>query len=483
MTDVSPDALRAALHRASDLIVDYLTTIDDRPVVPSIEPGTVRDQLPPSAPDAPEPLDRLIDDVERLIVPNLTHWNHPGFLAYFSSSGSGPGIVGELLAAGLSVNGMLWRTAPAAVELEQHVCDWLRQLIDLPEPFRGHINDTASSSTLVALAAARDAVVPQMRARGPAASDAPLIVYTSAEAHSSIDKAIITLGLGLDQLRRVPVDEAMRLDIDALRRQIADDRAAGLRPMAVMATAGTTSTTSVDPIDRIADVCRDEGLWLHVDAAWAGAAAICAELRPRFAGMERADSVVINPHKWMFVPLDCSVLFVRDEAQLRRAFSLVPAYLETDAAEAVHDPMDLGFQLGRRFRALKLWFVLRAFGADGLRDRLRQHIALGRQVADWVDADPGFERLAPVPFSTVCFRARPTDAADAPDDEALDRLNARVLAHTQADGAVFLSHTRVRGCYALRLSVSHLRTEAHHVARAWQLLREARQAALAEIAS
>lgn len=437
-------------------------------------PGDVTRLLPAEPPSAGEPLDRLLDDYQRLIEPNVTHWNHPGFLAYFSSSGSGPGILGEALAAGLSVNGMLWRTAPAAVELEVQVCDWLRQMIDLPADFSGHINDTASISTFLALATARDRdPALAISERGLAGRhDLPeLVVYCSDQAHSSVDKAMIALGLGRRGLRRLPADQAFRLDPQALIAAVAEDRRAGRRPLAVVATVGTTSTTSIDPVATIAEVCAKEGMWLHVDAAWAGSAAICPEYRAQMAGIERADSLVVNPHKWLFVPMDCSVLFVRDPDLLRRTFSLVPEYLRTEPGHGAIDLMDYGIQLGRRFRALKLWFVIRAFGLEGLQARIREHCRLGQQLAAWIDDDAHFERLAPVPLSTVCFRARgaPGLAANAVDD-----LNQRLLEATNAAGPIYLSHTVLRGRYALRLSVSNLRTEARHVQAAWELLRTMR---------
>ena len=368
--DFGPDELRAALARVADLLADYFERVGDLPVLPPVSPGDLLALLPPSAPETPEPLDRIFDDYRRLIEPHTTHWNHPGFLAYFAISGSVPGIAAEALSAGLNVNGMLWRTGPALTELEERSCDWLRQLMGLPDSFRGHMNDTASVSSLLALAAARERAGLDIRQRGMAgrADLPPLTVYASEHAHSSIDKAIITLGLGIDALRKVPADAEFRMDAPALAARIAADRAAGCRPIAVVATAGTTSSTSVDPVAEIAAIAEREGLWLHVDAAYAGSAAICPELQPLFAGWERADSIVTNPHKWLFVPVDCSLLYVRDENTLRQAFSLVPEYLKTSDGE-VRNLMDLGIQLGRKFRALKLWTVMRAYGAEGLRER------------------------------------------------------------------------------------------------------------------
>jgi len=455
------------MHRVADLVADYLEGVGDRPVVPPVSPGEVRQVLPASPPEEPEPIDTILDDYLRVIEPNVTHWNHPGFLAYFAITGSGPGILGETLAAALNVNAMLWRTSPAATELEERVCEWLGQMMGLPRELRGHINDTASSSSLVALAVARHSLPGlDVRVKGLAGRPAapPLTVYASDQAHSSIDKAAIVLGVGQENVRRVASDESFRMSVPALAGAIARDRAEGRLPMAVVATAGTTSTTSVDPIPEIADLCAREKIWLHVDAAYAGPAAICPELRERMPGLERADSLVVNPHKWLFTPVDCSVLFVRDPALLKDAFSLVPEYLRTDDGE-VTNLMDYGFQLGRRFRALKLWMVIRAFGVEGLRERIREHCALAAWLAERLAADPRFELAAPVPFSTVCFRAR----VEGPPEEQ-DRCNERLLARINAAGPVFLSHTVLKGRYTLRVAIGNLRTERAHVEALWELL-------------
>jgi aromatic-L-amino-acid decarboxylase len=468
--DIPADQFRAAMHRVADLAADYLERVADYPVLPKVRPGDVRLALPPTAPRDPEPLQAVLDDYRRLIEPNVTHWNHPGFMAYFGITGSGPGILGEALAAALNVNGMLWRTGPAVTELEEVVTDWLRQMLCLPADFRGHINDTASMSSFLALAVARHrAPGLEIRERGMAgrAELPPLVVYASDQAHSSIDKAVIALGLGLANLRKVPSDAAFRMDPVALQTMIAEDRAHGRLPIAVVATAGTTSTTSVDPLSAIAEVCRREAVWLHVDAAYGGSAAICPELRAMFDGIEQADSIVVNPHKWLFTPVDCSVLFVRDVAELRAAFSLVPEYLRTDE-EGVTNLMDYGLQLGRRFRALKLWMVIRAFGVSGLRDRIRFHCSLAQELAGWVRNEPGFAVVAPVPFSVVCFRV-----VRGSSGEEQDRLNERVLAEVNAAGPVFLSHTRLGGRLVLRVAIGNLRTTRRHVETAWELIRAA----------
>jgi aromatic-L-amino-acid decarboxylase len=382
-------------------------------------------------------------------------------------------VLAELLAAALNVNAMLWRTSPSATELEDVVLGWLRTLIGLPDTFDGTITDTGSSSTLYALAAARELAADlKIRELGLAGRpDLPaLAVYCSEEAHSSIDKAAIALGLGLAGVRRVATDAEFRMDPSALERAIARDRARGARPLAVVATVGTTGVTAIDPVPAIADVCEREGLWLHVDAAYGGSAAVIPEMRHVLDGCDRAHSLVVNPHKWLFTPIDCSALFTRRPDLLRRAFSLVPEYLTTPDPGDVKNLMDYGISLGRRFRALKLWFVLRSFGAEGLADRLRAHLRLAREFASWVDAAPDFERLAPVPLSVVAFRHRPRGLGD--DAAALDAHNARILDRLNATGEVYLSHTRVRGRYAIRLAVGNLHTERRHVERAWELIRD-----------
>jgi aromatic-L-amino-acid decarboxylase len=469
--DFDVESFRAAMHRVADLAADYLANIEHYRVVPDIKPGDVRKVLSESPPAAAEPLDTLLADYQRLIEPNMTHWNHPGFMAYFSITGSAPGILAETLVAALNVNAMLWRTGPAPTELEELTCDWLRQMMDLPPTFRGHINDTASIASLLAIAAARQRVRElDIRRLGMAGRpDLPrLTVYCSEHAHSSIDKAMITLGLGLENLRKIPTDDAFRMDPAALEAALLADRVAGHRPIAIVATAGTTSTTSIDPIRRIAAIAQREKIWLHVDAAYAGSAAICPEYRALLDGLEEADSIVTNPHKWLFTPVDCSVLLTRDAHTLKEAFTLVPEYLRTSEQDATN-LMDYGPQLGRRFRSLKLWFVIRAFGVEGLRERIRRHCALAREFETWVRSAPGFEVVAPVPFSTVCFRGvRP-----GLNLEQTNTLNERLLAAVNSVGPVFLSHTKLADRIVLRLTIGNLRTRRAHVETAWRLLCEA----------
>lgn len=476
-TDMDPEEFRRYGKEVVERIAEYFARPEAWPVLPAVRPGEVRAALPAHPPGEGEPMEAILEDFDRLILPNTTHWNHPGFFAYFAISGSAAGVLGEALTAALNVNAMLWRTGPAATELEEVTLDWLRQLLGLPPAMMGTINDTASTSTLYALAAARE-MWPELRIREDGLAGRPDVpamrVYCSEEAHSSVDKAVITLGLGRSGVSRLPADAEYRMDVGALERAIAEDRALGVRPLAVVATVGTTSTTSVDPVREIAAVCEREALWLHVDAAYGGAAAVLPELRWAMEGAERADSIVVNPHKWLFVPLDCSVLYTRRPEVLRRAFSLTPEYLTTTAGDEVLNLMDYGVALGRRFRSLKLWFVLRWFGATGLQARLAEHIRLAQLFRGWVETSAEFELLAPAPFSVVVFRHHPAGM----DDEAeLDRLNAALLERVNASGEAFLSHTRAKGRYAIRLAVGNIRTREAHVRRAWEIIRGAAGAA------
>jgi aromatic-L-amino-acid decarboxylase len=462
-----------AARRATRWIEGYLADLGRHPVLAPVQPGEVRAALPAAPPRGPEALADILADFERVIVPGVTHWNHPGFFAYFAVSSSAPGIVAELLAAALNVNGMLWKTGPSATELEQLSLDWLRQMLGLADDgWFGMITDTASISTLLALAAAREAR-PELavRERGLAGrADLPTMrVYASSHAHSSVDKAAITLGLGHENVVHVEVDAEFRMRPDALAAHVAADRARGMLPLACVATVGTTSTTSVDPVPAVADVCAREGIWLHVDGAYGGTAAIVPELRWVLAGAERADSLVVNPHKWLFTPIDCSAFYTRRPEVLKRAFSLVPEYLVTTASDDVVNYMDYGVQLGRRFRALKLWMVIRAFGVDGLAARVRHHVELAQAFAGWVRAEPAWEVVAPHPMSLVCFRYAPAGTSEA----ERTALNERILATVNASGRVYLSHTKLGEVYALRLAVGNIRTQQEHVAEAWQLLREA----------
>ncbi len=471
--DLSPAEFERHATALAGWIASYLRDGERHPVLAQVTPGAVRATLPDAAPRDAEPLDAILADLDRVVMPGVTHWNHPGFLAYFANTASVPGILAELVTAALNQVGILWRTSPALAELEQVTTGWLRDAMGLPADWFGMITDTASVSTLQALAAARELdPVLEIRHRGMAGRpELPrLRLYCSAHAHSSVDKAAITLGIGAENVVRIATDAEHRMRADLLQSAIGADRAAGFRPLAVVATVGTTSTTSIDPVPAIAAICRREGLWLHVDAAYGGAMALLPEARALFAGVEEADSFVMNPHKWLFTPMDCSVLWTRHPAVLKRTFSLTPAYLETDEQDVALSFSDYSFQLGRRFRALKLWFVMRAFGTDGLATRIRHHCTLARTFADWVEDTPAWEVHAPVPMSVVCFRHRPDTLSD---EAALERHNAGILERVNASGRVFLSHTKLGARYVLRVAVGNLRTQEAHLTEAWRLLREA----------
>lgn len=473
--DMSPAEFRRLAHLTVDQIADYLEAVPSLPPLSRVEPGDLAQALPPEAPAQGEPMAEILADVDRMLVPGITHWAHPRFFAYFTSSGSAAGILGEMLTAGINVNAMLWRTSPAATELEWVVCRWLARLMGLPDSFDGHINDTASSSTLVALAAAREHLGRDVRQHGLAGRpDLPgLRVYASEQAHSSVEKAVITLGLGRDGYRAVPVDSEFRMDVPALRRWVDEDRDRGLLPVAVVATVGTTASTSIDPVDAIAEVCSEQRLWLHVDAAHGGAMAIVPEWRGVLAGAERADSLVVNPHKWLFTPLDCSVLYTQRPEVLKRAFSVVPEYLATpetgrESGFGARNLMDFGVSLGRRMRALKLWFVLRHYGSEGLATRIRQHVRMAGWLRDQIEAAPGWEICAPLTMATVCFRHLPDGLRD---ESHLDAHNRALMAAVNESGAAFISHAVLGGRFVLRASIGSVRTTPEDVDQLWQALR------------
>ncbi len=471
--DMPAEEFRRYGHQLVDWIADFLDGIEDHPVLPDIQPGDLLRTLPESAPEKGEPMPDILADIDRIIMPGMTHWNHPNFFAYFSSSASGPGILAELLSGAFNINSMVWKAAPAATELEQVTMGWLRQMLGLPEDFFGIIYDGGSASTLHAIAAAREQADADFRAKGLAGvTDKRLRMYISDQAHSSVEKAAVVLGIGREGVRKIPVDADFRMQAEALQQAIKEDRAAGWTPFCVVATAGTTSTTSIDPLQAVARICRDENLWLHVDACYGGSAAILPEKRALFQGWEQADSIVVNPHKWMFIPIDLSAFYTRKPETLRRAFSLVPEYLRTQEDGSVIHQMDYGIQLGRRFRSLKLWFVLRYFGQEGMRQRIREHLRLAQMFAQWVDEAPEFERLAPVPLSTVCFRYVPEGGLA---EEQLERINERLLQQINAGRQIFLSHTKVCGRYMLRMAINNLRNEEKHVRRAWSIIREQAQ--------
>jgi aromatic-L-amino-acid decarboxylase len=450
---------RRAAHQAVDWVAEYLEHTRDYPVLPRVKPGELADSLPRSAPERGESFDAILRDFDKAIVPAVTHWNHPRFLAYFACTASTPAIIAEMLAAALNTNGLHWKTSPAVAELEQVALGWLRQWMGLPDDYFGIIYDTASVSSLHAVAAAREMAVPEARVNGAPPN---LVLYTSEESHSSIEKAAIALGIGQKNVRKIPADAEFRQRPDALEQAIQQDLGAGLRPFCVVATVGTTSTTSVDPVAAIADISERYGLWLHIDAAYAGTAAILPECRHILAGAERAHSLVVNPHKWMFTPVDLSAFFTRRPDILRRAFSLVPEYLRPAEDPRALNLMDYGIPLGRRFRSLKLWFLMRYFGRERIQQALRQHIAWAQKLAALVETDPRFEVSAPHPFSVVCFRY-----------QGSDEENRAILEAVNNTGEVFLSHTALRGKVVLRVAIGNLGTTWGDVERAWELLKKA----------
>jgi aromatic-L-amino-acid decarboxylase len=470
--DLAPSELNARGREVLDWIGSYLEHPERFPVLSKSKPGEIKASLPASPPADGEPMRDILADFETKILPGITHWNHPAFFGYFATSSSVPGILAEMLVAAIDVKAMLWKTSPAATELEEVATDWLRQMLGLSSEWFGITTDTASISSMLALAAAREAR-PELaiRERGMAGrTDLPrLRVYSSGHAHSSVDKAALALGLGLENVVKIPDDETFRMKPDALAAAIADDRAKGYLPLACVATVGTTSMTSIDPVPAIAEICKREQVWLHVDGAYGGMLAIVPEYRHVLNGIEGADSLVVNPHKWLFTPFDCSAFYIKQPEILKRAFSLVPEYLVTREQDEVVNYMDYGVQLGRRFRALKLWMIIRAFGVDGLANRLRAHCELAQRFAGWVERSEDWQLMATVPFSLVCFRYAPRGLSET----ELDQRNEAIMHAVNAGGDVFLSHTRLHGRFTLRLAIGNIRTEERHVALAWQRLNEA----------
>jgi aromatic-L-amino-acid/L-tryptophan decarboxylase len=464
---MSPEEFRVWGHAVVDWIAEYQKRVETLPVLSRVKPGEIRAALPAEPPLQGESFDQILADVDRLILPGITHWQSPNFFAYFPANASGPSILGELLSAGLGVQGMLWATSPACTELETHVLDWMADLVGLPVRFKsggaggGVIQDSASSAVLCALLAARE------RASGfqtnQAGCNRTLVAYTSPHAHSSVEKAVRVAGLGSQQLRLVETDAHCALRPDILKQRVAADRARGLQPFFVSATLGTTSTTGFDPLPEIAELCHEHALWLHVDGAMYGSAAVCPEFRSWQAGIERADSYAFNPHKWLFTNFDCDCFYVADRAALVRALSVLPEYLRNQATEsgAVIDYRDWHIPLGRRFRALKLWFVIRHYGVEGLRYHIRRHVQLAQEFAGWVQSSSEFELLAPAPLNLVCFAHR-----------AGDEFNRRLLEKLNATGRVYLTHTVLNGRFTLRFCVGQTNTEAEHVRRAWELIRQ-----------
>jgi aromatic-L-amino-acid decarboxylase len=465
---MTPEEFRKYGRDVVGWVADYLERVETYPVLAQVAPGDVRAALPQHPPQRPESFADMLADLDRVVVPGLTHWQSPSFFAFFPANSSAPSVLGDLVSSGLGVQGMLWATSPAATEIETHVLDWLAELLGLPPTFLSSgaggavVQDSASSSSLVALLTARErATAGRGNADGVSACGR-LVAYASREAHSSIEKAARIAGIGSANLRLVDVDDELAMRPAHLEQLVTDDLAAGYLPFFVTATVGTTGTSAIDPVRAIAEVCRRHGVWLHVDAAHAGSAAVCPEFRWINDGVEHADSYVVDAHKWLFTNFDCSVLYVADRSGVETALSITPEYLRNTGTDAdVIDYRNWMVALGRRFRALKLWFVLRWYGAEGLRHHIGRHVALAHEFAEWVDADPSFDRVAPVPLNLVCFRHV---GGDEFNEELLTRLNR--------SGALYLTHTRVDGRYVLRMSISSTYTERQHVERAWALIRE-----------
>jgi len=450
---------RRSGHETVDWIAQYLSTVAEAPVLAQTKPGELLDALPQSAPEQGESFAVILRDFDKLVMPAVTQWNHPRFFAYFACTGSTPAILAEMLAAALNTNGLHWKTSPAVAELEQRALDWLRQWMGLPEGWFGIVYDTASTSSMHAIVCAREMVAPEARSDG---SRGDLVLYTSAQSHNSVEKGAIAVGLGQKNVRKVPVDAEFRMRADALASMIEEDKLAGKRPFCVVATVGTTSSTSIDPVPQIADITEKHNLWLHVDAAYAGAAAILPEHRYIMAGVERAHSLVFNAHKWLLTPIDLSAFYTRRPDILRRAFSLSLEILKTHDDPRAHNLMDYGVPLGHRFRALKLWFVMRYFGRERVEAMLRTHIQWAQDFAALVDAHPKFERVAPVPFSVVCFRYKGSDAENQAIQEKINQ-----------SGRVFISGTVLNDTFVLRLAIGNLATKWSDVQEAWELLLKA----------
>ncbi len=468
--DMEVESLRAYLHRVADWSADYRRDVVKLPISPDVQPGDTARKLPARMPMEGESVDVILDDIDRIVMPGIVHWGHPAFLGYFGSTSNAPALLGELAAAALNTSSMTWRTSPATTELEGRVLEWLAELVGIPAKFFGVVYDTASVGVVHALAAARERVAPDIRTLGIAgrADIGTLRVYASDQAHSSLEKAMIMLGIGERNVVRVESDAAFRMNCDALRASIQRDVDAGMRPFAVVATVGTTSTAAVDPVREISAVCREYGAWLHVDGAYGVAIGALPEGRWALDGVELADSVVVNPHKWLFVPLDYSVLYMRDGEALRSLFSLVPEYLRGDAGGATVDYMDYGIQLGRRFRSLKAWVVFRALGAEGIRRRLREHLRLAAEFAQWVEDDPSFELSAPVTMGVVAFRY--IGAASGVEG---DRANVAIVERVNASGAAYITHTRLRGRVAIRVGFGNIATTEADVRGVWDRIRKA----------
>jgi aromatic-L-amino-acid decarboxylase len=460
---------RAWAHRLADQMADYYENIESYPVKSQVKPGDIIAQLPTAPPSGSEGMESIMQDFETIIMPGITHWQSPGFFGYFPANSSYPSILAEMLTASLGAQCMVWDTSPAAAELEETVMNWLKTMTGLPSDWHGVIQDTASTSTLAAILSAREKMTGYSVNESGFAGNEKLRVYCSTETHSSVEKAVKIAGIGRANLVKVATDPQYRMDAARLRKAIAEDRAAGFQPLCVIATLGTTGSTSVDPLPEIADVCNEYGVWLHIDAAYGGSALLLPEYRWMIAGIEKADSFVFNPHKWMFTNFDCSAYFVKDKEALLRTFEILPEYLKTGNRGLVNNYRDWGIPLGRRFRALKLWFVIRSYGVSQLQLKIREHILMARWLEQQVTAQPDFEIMAPVPLSLVCFRFKPLGINDT---ETLNRLNENLMQSLNAGGRIFLTHTKFNGQYTLRMSIAGTLTEQRHVEKAWELIRE-----------
>ncbi|MBV6418890.1 MAG: L-2,4-diaminobutyrate decarboxylase [Ignavibacteriaceae bacterium] len=472
MSDMPIEEFRKSGHQLIDWIADYLNDIEKYPPLSQVNPGDILKRIPESPPQKGEDIENVLKDVDKILMDGITHWNHPGFMAYFNSTSSGPGILAELLTAGLGINGMLWKTSPAFTELERAMMNWFRQMIGLPENYWGIIYDTASTSSMHAIASAREQLNLVFREKGMTGREEipKLRMYCSEHAHSSIEKGAVTLGIGIEGVKKIPVNNKFELIPKKLEQKIVEDFLEGNKPFCVVATVGTTSTTSIDPIEEIAELCEKYNIWLHIDAAYAGVAAMIPEMKWITKAWEKADSIVVNPHKWMFTPIDLSIYFTRKPEILKQAFSLVPEYLKTKVDDEVENLMDYGIQLGRRFRSLKLWFIIRYFGVDGLASRIKNHIKLAKEFAEWVDNENDFELMAPVLFSTICFRNNPGNKTE----EELNKLNEKLLEDINSSGKIFLSHTKLNGKFVIRLTIGSIRHERRHIEEAWEIIKSNR---------
>jgi len=464
--DVPAAEFRRQLHELADWIADYREKIAERPISRNLQPGEILSQLDRDAPESGTPFDKIFSEIDSVIVPGVVHWDHPQFMSYFGCTTTNPGILAEMITGALNVNTMTWRTAPAGVELETLVLDWLRRWLTLPKEFTGVVYDTASISTMHALATAREQIAPNTRKLGLSGRDLPRFrIYTSDQAHSSIEKGAIAIGIGEDNVQRVPSDAEFRLDVAALRAMVERDVAEKFKPLAVVATVGTTSTASVDPVPEIAKICREHKMWLHIDGAYGAGLALLPECKSITAGWNEADSIVVNPHKMLFVPLDFSALYMRDIGRLRRLFALVPEYLHLrDPDNTEINYMDYGVQLGRRFRALKAWVVWRAFGREGIAARIRDHLRLANLLVDWIKADQRFELAAPVVMPVVCFRFV------AADKDTIDILNSEIVERVNASGRAYLTQTKLRGRTVMRIGLGNILTTEQHLRNAWELI-------------